>query len=367
MTEIGSERFSSQEEELRDRLRELAAVYRMAETAVAADDLEAILDEAVETLIDAVGVDRASVLLYDDEHVMRFRAWRGLSDEYRAAVEGHSPWTGEEREFAPIAVADVNDEPTIDEELRRTIAREGIRSLAFVPLVHRRELLGKFMLYHDEVHDFTAAELKLAQTIASTVATAAERARAEQTLRESSRRLDVVFRRVADGLTVQDPTGKLVFANDAAARMAGYSSAEELLSTPVGETLDRFELLDEHGAPLTPDDLPGRLALRGIDIGPRLVGWRSKKTGDERWSLVSATPVHDEEGRLELVINIIRDVTDRRRQEQRLSVLARAGEVLAESLDVERTLAEVARLSVPAVGDWCMVYVQEPDGQIRRM
>jgi PAS domain S-box-containing protein len=367
MTEIGSERFSSQEEELRDRLRELAAVYRMAEAAVAAEDLDAILDESVETLIDAVGVDRASVLLYDDEHVMRFRAWRGLSDGYRAGIEGHSPWTGDEGEFAPIAVADVNDEPTIDHGLRRTIAREGIRSLAFVPLIHRRELLGKFVLYHDEAHDFTAAELKLAQTIASTVATAVQRARAEQALRESSRRLDVVFRRVADGLTVQDPAGKLVFANDAAARLAGYSSAEELLATPVAETLDRFELIDEGGTPLTPDDLPGRLALRGIDVGPRLVGWRSKETGDERWSLVSATPVHDEEGRLELVINIIRDVTDRRRQEQRLSVLARAGEVLAESLDVERTLAEVARLSVPAVGDWCMVYVQEPDGRIRRM
>ena len=367
MREVGSEPFSSQEQELRARLRELAAVYRMAETAVAAEALDAILDEAVDTLVDAVGVDRASVLLHDEEGVMRFRAWRGLSDECRAAVEGHSPWTGDEGEYAPIAVADIEEDAAVDEDLRATIAAEGIRSLAFVPLVQGRELLGKFMLYRDDVHDFTRAELELARTIASTVASAVQRLRAEQALRESSRRLDVVFRHVADGLTVQDPTGRLVFANDAAAHMSGFASAEELLATPLTEILAKYELIDERGEPLSGDDLPGRLALRGLEADSRLIGWRSRETGEERWSLVSATPVLDDEGGLEFVINVVRDVTDRRRQEQRLSVLARAGEVLAESLDVERTLADVARLAVPAVGDWCMVYVEDAEGEILRI
>ncbi|MBD0338939.1 MAG: GAF domain-containing protein [Thermoleophilia bacterium] len=367
MREVGSEPFSSQEQELRDRLRELAAVYRMSETALAAEALDAILDRAVDTLVDAVGVDRASVLLFDEDGVLRLRAGRGLSDEYRAAVEGHSPWRGDEGEYAPIAVADVNEDTAVGGDLRRTIAAEGIRSLAFVPLVQGRELLGKLMLYRDDVHEFTPAELKLAQTIASTLASAVQRARVEQALRESSRRLDVVFRHVADGLTVQDPTGKLVFANDAAAHMSGFASAEELMSTPPAEILARYELIDERGEPLGGDDLPGRLALRGAEGGSRVIGWRSRDTGEERWSLVSATSVRDDEGRLEFVINVVRDVTDRRRQEQRLSVLARAGEVLAESLDVERTLAEVAQLAVPAVGDWCMVYVEDAEGQILRI
>ena len=83
--------------------------------------------------------------------------------------------------------------------------------------------------------------------------------------------------------------------------------------------------------------------------------------------MVRSTPVHADDGRLDLVINIFRDVTERRRQEQGLTLLARAGKVLAESLDVEGTLAEVARLSVPAVGDWCVVYIQEDDGSLRRL
>jgi PAS domain S-box-containing protein len=365
MTEIGSEP-RSHEDELRRRLRELAAVYRLAE-AVVADDLDAILHEAVDALIEAVGVDRAAVLLHDDEGVMRFRASRGLSDEYCAAVEGHSPWRGDEQEFAPLAVSDVLEEPSFDDELRRFLSREGIRSLVFVPLVHRRELLGKFVLYRDVVHDYSAAELQLAQTAANTITGAVQRARSERALRESSRRLDVVFRHVADGITVMDAAGRIVFANDAAARMVGAASGEELVATPPDEILGRFSLFDDQGQPLSAAELPGRQALRGVEPPPRLVGWRAEAAGEERWSVVSATPVHSDDGRLELVINLFRDVTDRRRQEQRLALLARAGEVLAESLDVERTLVDVARLAVPAIGDWCMVYMEEPDGSIRRL
>jgi PAS domain S-box-containing protein len=366
MTEIESEP-RSHEDELRRRLRELGAVHRIVEAVVVAEHLDAVLDEAVDALMEAVTIDRAAVLLHDELGVMRFRAWRGLSATYRAAVEGYSPWRADQEELAPIVVPDALEEPTFGEELRGAIAAEGIRTLAFVPLVHRRELLGKLMLYRDEANEFTDAELQLAQTIASAIASAVQRTRAEQLLRESSRRLDVVFRRVADGITVQDPSGNLVFANDAAARMVGAASVEELLATPPEKVLAPFSLVDEHGDPFPADELPGRLALRGEEARPRLIGWRSRDSGEERWSMVASTPVHSEDGRLELVINVLRDVTESRRQEQRLTLLARAGEVLAESLDVQRTLAEVARLSVPPVGDWCIVYLEEPDGTLRRL
>jgi PAS domain S-box-containing protein len=342
-------------------------VHRIVEAAVVADDLDAVLEEAVDALMDAVRLDRAAVLLLDEERVMRFRASRGLSATYCEVVEGHSPWSADQDDFAPVSIADAFDEPSFGEELRSALAAEGIRTLAFVPLVHRRELLGKLMLYRDELHEFTDAELQLAQTIAGAVAGSVQRTRAEELVRESNRQLDVVFRHVADGITVQDPTGNLVFANDAAARLVGAASVEELLTTPPEQILARYSLVDERGEPFAPDELPSRMALRGIDVGPRLIGWRSRETGEERWSVLASTPVHSSEGRLELVINIFRDVTERRHQEQGLTLLARAGEVLAESLDVERTLAEVARLSVPAVGDWCIVYVQESDGSLRRL
>ena len=43
---------------------------------------------------------------------------------------------------------------------------EGIRALAFVPLVYQGRLLGKFMLYYGAPHAFTPEELRLASTVA---------------------------------------------------------------------------------------------------------------------------------------------------------------------------------------------------------
>jgi PAS domain S-box-containing protein len=63
----------------------------------------------------------------------------------------------------------------------------------------------------------------------------------------------------------------------------------------------------------------------------------------------------------------LRDVSDQGREQERTNLLARAGDAIGGSLDYGSTLAELARLAVPAVADWCMVYVQEPEGRIRRL
>src|SRR5690606_13619605 len=68
---------------------------------------------------------------------------------------------------------------------RTAILREGIRALAFIPLVYNGQLLGKFMVYYDEPHVFTDDEVRLARTVASHIAFAIGRKRAEERLRAS--------------------------------------------------------------------------------------------------------------------------------------------------------------------------------------
>ncbi|MBI4408258.1 MAG: GAF domain-containing protein [Gemmatimonadetes bacterium] len=54
-------------------------------------------------------------------------------------------------------------------------------------------------------------------------------------------------------------------------------------------------------------------------------------------------------------------------EEQRSRYLAEASELLGRSLHYRDTLAAIARLSVPMLGDWCVVDVVEPPGRIRRV
>lgn len=62
----------------------------------------------------------------------------------------------------------------------------------------------------------------------------------------------------------------------------------------------------------------------------------------------------------------LRDVSERRRTEDRQRLLATAGWVLAASLDLESTMATVAELPVPLLGEWSMLELLTPDGSIRR-
>jgi PAS domain S-box-containing protein len=143
-----------------------------------------------------------------------------------------------------------------------------------------------------------------------------ERKRAEQELRQSRDQIEIMLRGVADGITAQNPTGQLIYANDAAAQLTGYDSAQELLDAPLQQVLGKFDLLDEAGEPLPFSEMPSRQALHGIQPSARIMRFRVRATGEERWSVVRATPVFDERGQVQFVLNIFRDITERRRAEQ---------------------------------------------------
>jgi signal transduction histidine kinase len=123
--------------------------------------------------------------------------------------------------------------------------------------------------------------------------------------------LAAILRSITDGITVQDATGALIYANDAAARIVGYASAAEFLATPIEQMLTRFDVYREDGTPLALADLPGRKALGGVEAELTL-RFRVLATGETRWSTVRAMPVLDETGRVVQAVNVFRDITDRR-------------------------------------------------------
>jgi signal transduction histidine kinase/CheY-like chemotaxis protein len=54
-----------------------------------------------------------------------------------------------------------------------------------------------------------------------------------------------------------------------------------------------------------------------------------------------------------------------RLSEERYRFLAESGKVLASSLDYDKTLQNVARLSVPTIADYCQIYLLDKHGEIR--
>jgi PAS domain S-box-containing protein len=183
----------------------------------------------------------------------------------------------------------------------------------------------------------------------------------------ASDELASILRNLADGVTVQGPDGRLVYANDAAAHLCGLESAEELLSLPPEELLRRFEIVGEDREPLPLEHFPNRRAL--VEREPRegVLGYRILPSAEERWSVLRSTPVLDADGDVHLLINVFHDVTGQRRAQDRLRFLAEAGSLLSASLDYEATLADLARLLIPRVADYCIVDAVADDGRLRQV
>jgi PAS domain S-box-containing protein len=150
--------------------------------------VEEIYASALEALQAGLAVERASILLFDPDGVMRFKAYRGLSDDYRRAVEGHTPWRPDSPDPQPIWIADVTADTALA-QYRPVFDAERIAAMAFIPLISLEHVIGKFMLYFAVPTQPSADAVQLASVIAAQVAFAVERTRTEAQARRSEERL----------------------------------------------------------------------------------------------------------------------------------------------------------------------------------
>ncbi|HEX2913269.1 MAG TPA: PAS domain-containing sensor histidine kinase [Chloroflexia bacterium] len=78
-------------------------------------------------------------------------------------------------------------------------------------------------------------------------------------------------------------------------------------------------------------------------------------------------PLFDANDEAYAVCGISTDITEQKRSEEGSKFLAEASSVLASSLDYEVTLRNTAQLTVPTLADWCMLYIVEENGSLRRL
>ena len=201
--------------------REQEVLYRLTDSVHHANTIEEVYDAALEAIIDGLQSDRGSILLFDDKGVMSFVASRGLSDEYKTAVTGHTPWTQGQLGAIPITIPNIDDAGLTD-ELRTTIKKEGIRALAFIPLnASSGELIGKFMVYYDAPHDWSVSDLELATTVGRQIAFGIERKKTEQALRDNQERLQLATQTGKVGIWEWDINADRVTWSDSLYTMHG--------------------------------------------------------------------------------------------------------------------------------------------------
>lgn len=163
---------------------------------------------------------------------------------------------------------------------------------------------------------------------------------------------DAVFEDLRDGLFVLDADDHVVDLNHTAERIVGHRAADVI------------------GRPAT-EILTGQLRAC-LDAEPADSDAAECEIGegtDARVYQLRSVPLSDPNGEALGRVVVLRDITAYQQAETLLhaSFLAEASAELASSLDFEATLQQVAKLAIPALGDWCTVYMLAEDQEICRV
>ncbi len=144
--------------------------------------------------------------------------------------------------------------------------------------------------------------------------------RALEEAKQVSAQLQVVLSGVGEGITLQDSTGRTLYANQVAAEMAGYASPEEFVRAAPNELMQRFEFFDTAGNPFPRNEVPGRRILRGLPAPQVKIRVRRVDTGKEHWALLRANAIYDDDGEIAHVVSVFRDVTGAQEKDAELKL-----------------------------------------------
>ena len=181
----------------------------------------------------------------------------------------------------------------------------------------------------------------------------------QESLRESEERFRLMVEGVKDyAIFMLDPGGCVTTWNDGAERIVGYGEEE---------------ILGRHFSPFYPEEDVERghpeEVLRAALAEGRYVeeGSKVRQDGSRFWASAVITTLRDRKGNLKGFSMVVHDTTERKHADDVLRFLAESGATLTSSLDYRDTLANVARLAVPILADWCAVDVMEEDGSVERL
>ncbi|HKC89429.1 MAG TPA: PAS domain S-box protein, partial [Blastocatellia bacterium] len=333
------------EQALAEGARQQQALYQLADHLHRAQSLDDVYAAALDAILSSLRCDRAAILLLDDAGVMRFAGWRGLSDGYRKAVEGHSPWKPDEKYPEPICVNDV-DVAEIDDSLKAVIKREGVGALAFIPLVSRGKLIGKLTTYFNAPHVFSDGELGLSLTIARGLAFGVDRKRAEELLRQNAAQLALITNTAPVFIAHCDAQARYKFVNKPYAERLGLTP-EDCIGKRVPEVVgeEAYRSFRQHV----------EAALRGepvefeVEIPYTVIG--------KRFMHCSYAPEFDANGKVVGFVAAITDISARKQADEKLiaatakfeSVFNQSG-IFAGMIDLQGYLREVNDLAVNRCG-----------------
>jgi PAS domain S-box-containing protein len=143
-------------------------------------------------------------------------------------------------------------------------------------------------------------------------------ARSLATLRERERRFRELLDALPAAVYTTDAAGRITYYNEAAAALWGH---RPLLGS--SEWCGSWKLFWPDGTPLPHDQCPMAIALKADRVVRGMEAAAERPDGTRVPFIPYPTPIHDEAGRLIGAVNMLVDITDRKRAEEQKTLLVR--------------------------------------------
>ncbi len=139
------------------------------------------------------------------------------------------------------------------------------------------------------------------------------RNRSENTALLYKQELEIILNSMNEGITVQDATGSIMFTNAASSSRTGRPSINALLGVPDSQFEAEYKLLNDRDSTLVHVSQPGNQVFVTKRPAEVTLGIKARDSGQESWLMLVSTPIFNEGGEIRLVVNVLHDITEKRR------------------------------------------------------
>jgi PAS domain S-box-containing protein len=313
------------EARLATELADTQLLHDLSTQLINEQSVETLYAKLVEAVAAIMGSDFATMQMLHPEGELRLLASRGLTLEEAKIWEcvrldtestcGQALRTGKRAVAANAVAANIETCDFLEGTPGTTaLIGAGIHAAQSTPLFARSgRMLGMISSHWREPHDPTERELRLLDILARQAADLIERRQADEALREAERRLHEIVEAIPAAVYTTDADGRITFFNRAA---VGFSGRVPELGTD--SWCVSWKLYNTDGTPLPHDQCPMALALREKRPVSGCEAVAERPNGQRVVFTAYPTPLFDANGRLTGAVNMLVDISERKRAEETL-------------------------------------------------